>query len=461
MNNQSNMTRLKWCCAALIFCFPVTILIADDIGSTAFFLLAIIGLIFPFFNKDCKPLQPEGKWLIAAVVFYFAVATLSYLLGDFGEAGIKNLGRYARFLLVIPIFLLLIRVRPFKGAVWYGFAMGAIIAGMVSLDQIWWHLLFSPTSRASGSVNAIMFGDIALVLAIMNLANLGYFWEKRHWLIALPLSAAVLGFTASFLSGSRGGWVAIPALILLLWKTKQSIRAWQLFSITAIILIISFSAYYEPQTGVKTRIEEAYNQTALYFKDNTQENSISIRIELWKAGWEIFKEHPIFGVGVGNFAQAMDTLVEKGKIEPYVKKLNQPHNEYFLALASRGLSGLLALSLLFLVPFRIFFIANKSRSLAMQSAGLAGMVLVISFMCFGLTESIFDRALTITFYAFSLTTILSVIYLYREKERSERHETLAIELKLTTLPLQEKDTDIQPEVITHVAEARSAKASSA
>jgi O-antigen ligase len=404
------MTALRWACAVLIFGFPVTILVADEVGSTGFFLLALAGLIFPFFNKDRQPLSSEQKIIIYVLVFYFAVALLSYLFGDMNDPGLKRLVRYARLLLFMPIYFLLIRIRPHPSALWYGLNLGAIIVGLNAMNEVWWNIDTPDHGRASGSVNAILYGDVALVIGVMCLASIGYFWKSRHWLVILPISAALFGFSASFLSGSRGGWVAGPALLIMLGLIRDSLGKWLFRAIISITILASVIAYFIPQTGVERRITTAINETKLYFHDNTKFTSVGARLELWKAAWNIFKAHPILGAGVGTFVAAKKQLIEDGKILPYTKQFNQPHNDYFLALSSRGLLGITAFVLLLIVPFRIFRAASHSNNFSRQAAGLAGSVLVASFVCFSLTESIFDRALTITFYTFSLAVFLWIIH---------------------------------------------------
>ncbi|MCK7516579.1 MAG: O-antigen ligase family protein [Ignavibacteriales bacterium] len=63
------------------------------------------------------------------------------------------------------------------------------------------------------------------------------------------------------------------------------------------------------------------------------------RLALWRGGWEIFKDYPLFGVG--------DIGIEKYYVKykrPYDKEIHgHLHNNYFHFLATLGLFGFLAL----------------------------------------------------------------------------------------------------------------------
>ena len=56
------------------------------------------------------PLSRDEKLLLFSAVFFVAVALLSYLFGELNYLGFKKLGRYLRFLLLIPIYLVVRRL---------------------------------------------------------------------------------------------------------------------------------------------------------------------------------------------------------------------------------------------------------------------------------------------------------------------------------------------------------------
>jgi len=79
-------------------------------------------------------------------------------------------------------------------------------------------------------------------------------------------------------------------------------------------------------------------------------DSLRRRIVMIGQAWELFTEHPVFGVGVGNYRDNVQVTYERfgGRTyEPYYKILQNvyayPHNWYLLVLAENGIVGFLIL----------------------------------------------------------------------------------------------------------------------
>lgn len=134
------------------------------------------------------------------------------------------------------------------------------------------------------------------------------------------------------------------------------------------------------------------------------------RLEMWRAAWRIFEEHPLVGAGIGAYRLAAADLVNRGEAPPIVARYNHPHNEYLSVLASRGLVGFVGLIALFGVPLLVWVRAWKSERPAARAAGLAGILLVADFAVLGLTEGIFDHSLVITYYSFFTALLASVVW---------------------------------------------------
>lgn len=401
---------LRLLCAFMVFAFPVTILAADEVGSAIFFVLAIAGIIAMFFHAVRLPLPSHAKLIFFSLALFVAVAALLYLIVDSSPISAKKLGRYARFLLVIPLYYLLRYVRIPQQALWYGMAIGAIVAGVTAIYQSWWIGAATEGLRASGSVNSIMFGNLSLLMAIICVSGTAYFWKQYPWLAALPVFAAVMGLLASLLSGSRGGWVALPATVFLLtWFWRKQINIWQ-FSIAGIVLsIMAFTAYFTPQLGIQGRIETAVHGTKEYFQDRIATSSAGERLDMWKAAWIIFLNHPIFGAGPSGYIEEKQALIDSGIITPNVATFSHPHNEYLAVLATRGLVGFFTLLLLFLLPGYIFFKYSKAEIPDHRLFGISGLISIVAFAHFSLTGDTFDRSLSITFLTFILAVIASLI----------------------------------------------------
>jgi hypothetical protein len=140
------------------------------------------------------------------------------------------------------------------------------------------------------------------------------------------------------------------------------------------------------------------------------------RLALWRGGWEIFKDYPLFGVG--------DIGIEKYYIiykRPYDKEIHgHLHNNYFHFLATLGLFGFLALSYLFvMIIIRIVRIYKSTKGTPfIASYSLGALAAFVSILISGLSElNFWDQEIaTLIYFTVGLNIALSV----RHKEEVEK-----------------------------------------
>jgi len=402
----------------LVFSFPVLAIVVRQSDGIILIILAILGLLFAVFKGQAPEFGKDEKLLFFAVGLFFLVAVFAVLIGDDPSRGVNKLSKFARLLLFIPAYCLFRKVKLSESLFWYAVILGAIVAGLVSIVEIYiGHNHAITDVRANGATHPILFGDLSLAMGVMALASIGYARQQHRLMPILALVALVLGITASFLSGSRGGWIALPVLVLLLlWFIRTAIPRSAIIAVTIVLIITAIAAYLIPGTGVARRIDTTVNELEAYrtsaIDSPIRATSVGTRLEMWQAAWSIFQNHPLHGVGWGNYKPNATQLVQKGMRHPSAAFWGHPHNEYLSVMASSGVLGLFALLILFLVPARFFYRATQTDSAALRSLGIAGVLLVVAYIHFALSEAIFERDLPVTFYTFFLATI-SVLIMQR------------------------------------------------
>jgi len=132
--------------------------------------------------------------------------------------------------------------------------------------------------------------------------------------------------------------------------------------------------------GFYIRAYEEMMSLYLYYKSSRKETSwgsLTKRIDVWRASWEAFKEHPVLGWGTGSILRAVDYGIEKN--DSTLSGLNmKPHNQFLYILLTLGLTGLIIIVMLytyflvkkkayesfmfilFLIVFLVNFIGNNS-----------------------------------------------------------------------------------------------------
>ncbi len=145
---------------------------------------------------------------------------------------------------------------PRPGFWWWGLAFGALLAGAIAAYEHWWLGRW----RVGNGVNAIPFGNLSLLLGTLSLAGLMSSSSIRNELRLVLALAAVGGLLASVLSGTRGGWVVFPVLVLILllalretgsrWGRLRVGPVWLVGVLVAVLLAMSLM----PGAPVKGRL---------------------------------------------------------------------------------------------------------------------------------------------------------------------------------------------------------------
>lgn len=144
------------------------------------------------------------------------------------------------------------------------------------------------------------------------------------------------------------------------------------------------------------------------------------RLALWRAGWKMFLDYPLFGVGDIDLAK----YYVKYK-RPYDKEIHgHLHNNYFHFLATLGLFGFLALMYLF---FRIFkkladiYSSTKGKPF-IASYSLGAIAAFASILVSGLSEQNFwDQEITTLIY-FTIGLNVALFIQYQKENKLSKEE---------------------------------------
>jgi len=214
-------------------------------------------------------------------------------------------------------------------------------------------------------------------------------WKKAASMVL------ILDLLMILLVQTRSVWIALFAcvlfstlLVLVVFRKHLVLRIVRKrlnrFFVGAVILavlgigVLIFAPSDGPLGSIKTRITSVFDLT---------QTSNSWRLEMWYATADLAKDHPLTGVGGGNWILAIYPYY--GKYLPSVfRQWRHPHNDFLGMAAEKGIPALiLYLSLfgyLFYRTIRKLIVVDDSRKwwmLFWMMNGLAGF-LVISFFSF-------------------------------------------------------------------------------
>lgn len=339
--------------------------------------------------------RPLAVW--ALIIMGMGLIWAMHIVAD-GQLITHSLGldRCIKYLMALLALPALYGQRPSAQALRLGCWLGAGGAGLLAL----WQVLGLGEPRAFGYTNAIQFGNLALLLGLWSAV---WAWQVRRqmgaprstsfsksWYVPwLGWLAALLGLTASVASGSRGGWLALPLLVLvLLWRgtAAQRLRALAAAVIASLLLLAL--------PPVQERVQLAWQEYQSPRMDNT---SVGLRLSFWQLARELGEANPWLGVGQVGYEQAQREAVAQHRMPSQAIEFNHAHNEWLDMLAKRGMLGVVSLALFYAVPALLLGRQLRSATRQMpdpqasvrQAAALCGLCTVLGFVLFGLTQVMF------------------------------------------------------------------------
>ena len=377
-----------------------------NIAAITILLLSLIVLKNAYSVK--LSLDKREKILILSLLLLPLIMALDVTLRDLR---LRYVDYYLRFLFVLPMFFALRKSKVSITPLVIGILIGSMGAGIFALYQNYVNSHLKEYSSL-GYMIKINFGNLSLLLGVMSLA--GLFLVKsvtyKKTFIFITLLAFMLGVTGSILSGSRGGWLAIPFFITLFVIYFPSNKKFKIFSV--ISLILGIIIIYYSNNYVKSRVDLAYKNTASYFstdKLTAAKTSAGTRLELWKTGWLVVAEHPLFGIGSGQFKDALKDKIDRGEIKK-IELYSHVHNEPLQILVSTGIVGFLAYLILYAGSGYFFYNALiSSKNNEVRFTGFLGMVTVGAYFIFGFTNYSFGHHVMVLFLAVMIAIFAGII----------------------------------------------------
>lgn len=203
----------------------------------------------------------------------------------------------------------------------YNFLLGHTAAQLAAEEgrTVW------ETSRYS--IAGINENDLGLILAL-SIPMIFYLLVcgKRPLVKVLCWLQLVAGFTAILLTASRGSLMAAILGLVMYPLTVSRLTRWQrVISLTASAGLIVCCLYLVPLSSWNRIFE---------FGEEVSEGTLTHRTVIWSAGWGVFRDHALLGVGAGAYGPAVLSVVNV----PYVA-----HNTFLSVTVELGVVGALLL----------------------------------------------------------------------------------------------------------------------
>lgn len=365
-----------------------------------------VGFFSPTFKQDIGRLWTNKSFLITLGIFFLFL--ISSLASTNLDAALVRL-RIALPLFFLPIAFALLPpftkkeyqqlLSIFLGGMTLA-CLGVLCYYWLNYEEMQQRLIVSkaiPTPNGEHIRFSLMIN--LAVFAGFWLLQEGFYWKdiKERWLIGGMTFFLII--TLHLLS-VRIGMVVLYAGLGMTALYYILLKKYYLLGLLSIIglFTVPFLAYkYVP--SITTKVNLTRHNWHMYQQGYIGEYSDTQRLLSYKIAWDVAKQAPWFGVGIGDLNDEQAKIYKKKYPEQQVM---YPHNFFLTLYAATGVLGLLFFLFCFLFPF--FYHQNYKNLFFL----LFYLTIFLSFM----TENTLLSAIGVGIYSFFL--LFSLNYLEGE-----------------------------------------------
>jgi putative inorganic carbon (HCO3(-)) transporter len=209
-----------------------------------------------------------------------------------------------------------------------GFAMWFAGSSLVNYLQGQFYVV-NGVERAQGT-NSMVGGPnqlAGLLLSFFPFLVALILCSKSFFIRIILVGCAALTLFVLLLTGARIALLALIAVaIFYVLRSKRKVISLIVGLVLALTLWLSLPLQYQ----------QRYLTVKQYAEGGQLDDSNKLRLAIWDAGWRMFLDHPILGVGAGQFPTAYGTLYSGGEQRAWMN----PHNLLLQVTCELGLVGL-------------------------------------------------------------------------------------------------------------------------
>ncbi len=387
----ASLIKSRWGLYLILLLLPTYLIRKEIFSIPTTFLELSIYLVFGVWLlkaissknlvKKIRRIYRLGRPFLIPLVLFFAAAIFATIISPDKRLSLGVLkGWFLDPLLVLFLFLDLIRRKKQIKVVVLALFLSASYIAIYGLYEY----VFRVGLDSDGRLNSVyvpanyvaMYITPILVLSFVFLRKINSkFLRITHYALLIIILLA-LYFTKSY-----GGWLGLLGALIFLWLrvSMPRKRLKYLLIFATVVILVSISQSQSPKFG-----------RLLDFSTRT---SSSTRSEIWQTSFLIIKEHPLGGVGLGNFEASYREYVPRVAFPPLEWLVVKPHNLYLNLWIEMGILGLVSFIWLIIVFFKQGW---RDRNDPLVKYALAAM---IALLVHGLVDTpYFKNDLSVLFW---------------------------------------------------------------
>jgi len=344
--------NLRWAWWLLVALLPAYLLreqiwfIPTTWLELGIYLLFVVNIFKLWRQKilisEIKNLWTNYRFLWFGMIIWFLAALLATITSpDLRlSAGVLKGWWFDPMLLIITSLILLRRKKDLYFILLALLSSGAWVATWGLVEYV-----VNFGMQADGLLNSVFkpANYVAMLLVPTILLGWGVLknspTQKHKLLTSLSIS---LQLVALWYTKSYGGFLGLIAgvIILLFFITSRSVKK------IALIIFLLVMLFGTVAVASQTKFQNIIQAT--------ERNSLTTRLQIWEISWELVKQRPILGVGLGNFYQPYRAQAFAMYSPPLEWEVVKAHNLFLNLWLEVGLVGLISFIFLLLIYFRQF-----------------------------------------------------------------------------------------------------------
>lgn len=346
------------CCLALVFFMPIF----QKILPSIIFLMVLNWIVEGRFKKIPSIFHERHRILTFSFMAIYVFYLMGMLYSKNMNYGFFDLQVKLSIFLFPMIFATIDRNFPIQkliSNVFKSFISGCLTGTLILLGIALYSYLgtHNPTYFFYTSFSRFLHPSYLSMYLNLAVSILSYYLIRREQPFPKKIRPLlfVLAIYFSFviiLLSSKAGIFSLLFLFLiitlyLLIINKQIWKGLLFF----FLVLVTISAGYNLFPNIATRFKRAESVLSEQKKSSPETmESNSERLVVWRAGIEVIRENPIFGVGTGDVKDALLSEYQKeNRLLVYNMRLNA-HNQYLQTYIALGIFGVLLLLINLVVP---------------------------------------------------------------------------------------------------------------
>jgi O-antigen ligase len=267
-----------------------------------------------------------GHFMMALFVISAAV---SYLWSLYPEGTLNQTVTYIQlFTLVWLIWELCPRIREQK-QVMQAYVLGTFVSGT---DTIYRFLAHQESAYQRYAGSGLDANDLGLMMALSIPMSYCLLIQEKGWMVWVYRLQLVLAGTTVLLTASRGATLSCVVALATVPLTLAQLTKRKRVALLLTLLLLAFAILQFVPASSWERLSTMPSEV--------EHGTMTGRVVIWKAAWEIFREHPLVGIGSNAFRLVVSRVLEEPiRLDDPDSPAPPAHNTFLSVLVEQGVIG--------------------------------------------------------------------------------------------------------------------------